>query len=70
MNSPYHTNGLYWQPRTKAELIKCIIDSGRWNDTKQSLKDKDSKVLRGILNSIRQKQFQEIMTIDKPKGMV
>ena len=55
------TNGVYWQPRSKKELIKCIIDSGHWAGTKTALLAMETKQVRAIFNRIRQSQFISIM---------
>lgn len=61
MTNPYHTHGVFWQPRSKSQLIQCIVESGYWNGTKTQLKAMEQKQLRGIYNSIRFKQMTNIM---------
>lgn len=60
MNQHY-IKGVYWQPKTKKEIIESIVKSGRWNDTKTKLTYMDTKQLRAIYNRIRQDQFSDIM---------
>lgn len=61
MNSPYRTNGVWFKPRSKKELIDCIIKTGRWNGTKTALREKEAKQLRGIYNSLMQQITIDIM---------
>lgn len=61
MNSPYHIRGVFYQPRTKKELIEAIVESGYWNDTKSKLLGMDRKQVRAIYISIRLKQQVDFM---------
>ncbi len=56
----------FYVPRNKFELIDLIVKSGKWNGTKQSLKDKDIKVVRAIFCRIRQEAYQNAF---KKEGM-
>lgn len=58
---PYHSRGVYWKPRYKKDFINCIVQSGRWNDTKSKLMAMDIKQIAGIYHRIRQDQFKDLM---------
>lgn len=59
------TNGIYWTPRSKRDLIGEIVKSGKWNDTQAKLKAMEIRQIRGIFHSIRQAQFNSLMRFDK-----
>lgn len=67
----YHLSGpRFFVPRDKATIIKLIVESGKWNDTKVKLRAKEMKELRGIFYRIRNEQLNGLMKFEKTKPIV
>lgn len=62
----YHLSGArFYVPRSKGEIIKMIVASGKWSGLKGTLRAMEQKQLRAIFYRIRNEQLNGLMKFEK-----